>query len=67
MENFIKPKRRIFAEEMVVASKSFAKPLDVSAIKPQVEKLFKIKFDPRDVAANQSRAEKVANVLTIYK
>ena len=49
---------------MGVASKSTAKPLDVTASKPQI-KLIEIKFDPRDEAAIKSRVEKVANVSTM--
>ena len=62
MEDFIKPKRRTFAEEMGVASKSTAKPPDVAAIKRQIKQLMENKFDSRDVAASNSRVEKVANV-----
>ena len=62
MEDFIKPKRRTFAEEMGVASKTTAKPLDVKAIKPQVTKLMEIKFDPRNEDAIRSRVQKDANV-----
>ena len=62
MEDFIKPKRRTFAEKMGVAFKSTAKPLDVTASKPQVVKLVGIKFDPLDEAAIKSRVEKVAIV-----
>ena len=62
MEDFIKPKRRTFAKKMGVASKSTAKPLDVTASKPQVVKLIEIKFDRRDEAAINTRVEKVENV-----
>ena len=62
MENIIKPKRRTFAEKMGIASKSTAKPLNVTASKPQAVKLIEIKFDPRDEAAIKSRFEKIANV-----
>ena len=62
MEDFIKPKRRTFAEKMSIASKSTAKPLNVTTSKPQVVKLIEIKFDPRDEAAIKSRIEKIANV-----
>ena len=48
MENFIKPKRLSFAEEMDVASKSTGKKLDVTAVKPEVGKLIKIKSEPID-------------------
>ena len=67
MEDFIKPKRRTFAEKMGVASKSTAKPLDVTASKPQVVKLIEIKFDPLDEAAIKSRVEKVPNVSDVDK
>ena len=62
MENFIKPKRRTFAEKMSIATKSTANPLDVTTSKPQVIKLIEIKFDPRDEAAIKSRIKKIANV-----
>ena len=62
MEDFIKPKRRTIAEEISVASKTTAKPLDVKAIKPQVGKLMEIKFDPRNENAIKSRVEKDAKV-----
>ena len=62
MEDFIKPTRRTFAAKMGVASKSTAKPLDVTASKPQVVMLIEIKFYPGDEAAIKSRVEKVANV-----
>ena len=62
MEDFIKPKRPTLAEKMGVASKSTAKPLDVTTSKLQVVKLIEIKFDPRDEAASKSRFEKIANV-----
>ena len=51
MADFIKPKRLSFAEEMGVASKSTGKKLDVSSIKPKVEKLMKIMYEPIDVNA----------------
>ena len=51
MADFIKPKRRSFAEEMGVASKSTGKKLDVISIKPKVEKLMEIKSDPIDETA----------------
>ena len=63
MEDFIKPKRRTFAEKMGVPSKSTSKPLDVTASKPQLVKLIKIKFDPGDESAIKSRVEKVANII----
>ena len=47
---------------MGVASNSTAKPLNVTAKKPQVMKLIEIKFDRRDEAAIKSRVEKVSNV-----
>ena len=62
MEDFIKPKRRTFAEKMSVATKSTAKPLDVTTSKPQVVRQIEIKFDPRDEAAIKLRFEKIANV-----
>ena len=62
MEDFIKPKRLTFSEKISVASKSTAKPLDVTTSKFQVVKLIETKFDPRDEAAIKSRFEKIANV-----
>ena len=62
MEDFIKPKLRKFAKKMGVASKSNAKPLDVTASKPQLVKLIESMFDQRDKAAIKSRIEKIANV-----
>ena len=47
---------------MCVASKTTAKPLDVPAIKPQVDKLMEIKLDTRIVAVIKSQVEKIANV-----
>lgn len=57
MKDFIKQKRLTFAEEIGVASKSTAKPLDVGVIKPQVVKLMEIKFEPRHVVEIHSRVE----------
>ena len=54
MADFIKPKRLSFAEEMGVASKSTGKKLDVTLIKPKVEKLIKIKSEPIDESAIKS-------------
>ena len=54
MADFIKPKRLSFAEEMGVASKSTGKKLDVSLIKPKVEKLIEIKSEPIDETAIKS-------------
>ena len=62
MEDLIKPKRCTLAEKMRVASKSTAKPIDVTTSKPQVVKPIEINFDPRDEAASKSRFEKIANV-----
>ena len=45
MADFIKPKRLLFAEEMGVASKLTGKKLDVTFIKPKVEKLMEIKTE----------------------
>ena len=54
MAQFIKLKRLSFAEEMGVAPKSTGKKLDVSLIKPKVEKLMKIKSEPIDETAIKS-------------
>ena len=54
MADFIKPKRLSFAEEMGVASKSTGKKLDVTLIKPKVEQLIEIKFEPIDETAIKS-------------
>ena len=51
MADFIKPKRLLFAGEMVLASKSTGKKLDVTSIMPKVEKLMEIKYDPIDETA----------------
>ena len=51
MEDFIKPKRLSFAEEMGVDSKSTGKKLDVTSIKPKVEKLMEINSDLIDETA----------------
>ena len=67
MENFIKPRRLTFADEMGVASKSSAKPIDMPTIKPQHVKLMEIKFDSRDVAAIKSPVENVSNKTTPTK
>ena len=60
MENFIKPKRRSFQEEMGLASKSTGKQVYVTAIKPQVGKLMEIKLEPIDVTAIKSQVDEVA-------
>ena len=60
MEDFIKPKRLLFAKEMGVASKSTGKKLDVTSIKPQVKKLMEIKSEPIDETAIQSQVDKAA-------
>ena len=67
MKDFIKPKRRTFAEKMGVDSKSTAKPLEDTASRPHIVKLIEIKFDPRDKAAIKSRVKKVPNVSDVYK
>ena len=51
MEDFIKPKRLLFAEKIGVASKSTWKKLDVTSIKPKVKKLMEIKSEPIDETA----------------
>ena len=60
MEDFIKPKRLSFAEELDEASKSTGKKLDVTSIKPKVKKLMEIKLEPIDVTATKSQIDKVA-------
>ena len=60
MADFIKPKRLSFAEEMGVASKSTGKKLDLTLIKPKVEKLMEIKSEPIDVTAIKSQVDRVA-------
>ena len=67
MEDIIQPKRCTLAEEIGVTSKSTAKSLNVAAVKPQVVKLIKIKFDPHDVAAIKSPVEKVANKTELFE
>ena len=54
MADFSKPKRLSFAEEMGVASESTGKKLDVTLIKPKVEKLMDIKSEPIDETAIKS-------------
>ena len=60
MEDFIKPKRLSFAEEIGVTSNSTGKKLDVTSIYPQVGKLMEIKSEPIDVTAIQSQVDNVA-------
>ena len=60
MEDFIKPKRLSFAEEMGVAFKSTGKKLEVTAIKLKVNKLIKIKSEPIDDTAIKSQVDKGA-------
>ena len=60
MEDFIKPKRLSFSEEMGVAFKSTGKKLEVTAIKLKVKKLIKIKSEPIDETAIQSQVDKGA-------
>ena len=60
MEMFIKPKRLSYAEEMGVASKSTGNKLDVTSIKPKLEKLMEIKSEPIDETAIQLQVDKVA-------
>ena len=58
MADFIKPKRLLFAEEIGVASKSTGMKLDVTLIKPKVEKLMEIKSEPIDETAIKSASKK---------
>ena len=58
MADFIKPKRLSFAEEMGLAFKSTGTKLDVTSIKPKVEKLMEIKSDPIDETAIKSSSMK---------
>ena len=60
MDNFIKPKRFSFAEEMGVASKSTGKKLEMTAIKPKVKKLMEITSEPIDETAIKSQVDTVA-------
>lgn len=57
MENFIKPKRLLFAKEMSVASELTGEKFNVTAIKPQVEKLIDIISKLIDETAIKSQVD----------
>ena len=60
MKMYITPKRLLLFEEIYVVSKTNSKKLDLTSIKPQVEKLIEIKSKPVDVIESQSQIDKGA-------